>query len=139
MSISSTGSSMTIKSFRGEEEVDLDTALDELYTDLQRNLNNTQSAIRQLAACPEQDADFIEAAKIYFQLDDYVDTLLDLFRELKSVSKEVLGKCPAECKEEYQKMITDRKQKKIKEKEVIALAKHVEKIKMSMPMSDIKE
>ena len=137
MSVSSVGSSMSIGSFRGQDDVDLDTVLDELYKDLQSNLNNTQSAIRQLAACPEQDADFIEAAKIYFELDDYVDTLLELFRELKSVSKEVLGTAPKDLKTEYKKMCEDRKANKVaikaREKEQAALLKQVEK------MSIIKE
>ena len=115
MSISS--STSTIISFRGDDEVDLDTALNELYGEMQQQLNYSQCAIRQLAACPEQDGDFIEAVKIYFELDDYVEQLLSLFKELQGVSKQCLGKCPKDLKLEYDKMVSDRKERKKREKE----------------------
>ena len=105
-------STSTIISFRGDDGVDLDEALSVLYTEIQQNLNYSQCSIRQLAICGEQDDEFLEAAKIYFELDDYVDTLLDLFSELKMVSKQCLGKPNLENKEEYNKMILDRKQAK---------------------------
>ena len=105
-------STSTIISFRGDDGVDLDEALRVLYTEIQQNLNYSQCSIRQLAIVEEQDSDFIEAANIYFELDDYVDTLLDLFSELKMVSKQCLGKPPQEFKEEYNKMCNDRKEAK---------------------------
>jgi hypothetical protein len=105
-------STSTIISFRGDDGVDLDEALCVLYTEIQQNLNYSQCSIRQLAIVEEQDSDFIEAANIYFELDDYVDTLLDLFSELKMVSKQCLGKPPQEFKEEYNKMCNDRKEAK---------------------------
>ena len=127
--MSSIGSSTSTNiSFRGEEEVDLDTALNVLYTEIQQNLNYSQCSIRQLAICGEQDDDFIASAKIYFELNDYVDTILELFQELKSVSKQCLGKPPQEFKEQYAKIILDRKQAKSQAKQQ---AKEAEKqIKM---------
>ncbi len=127
--MSSIGSSTsTIASFRGDDGVDLDEALRVLYTEIQQNLNYSQCSIRQLAICGEQDSDFIEAANIYFELDDYADTLLDLFSELKAVSKQCLGKPPPECKEQYAKMLNDRKEAK---KQAKQQAKEAEKkIKM---------
>ena len=114
--MSSIGSSTsTIVSFR-DNEVDLDEALRILYQELQQNLNYSQCAIRQLAICGEQDDDFLETAKIYFELNDYVDILLNLFTELKAVSKQCLGKPPPEHKEQYAKMILERKEKKSKQK-----------------------
>ena len=110
-------STSTIISFRGDDGVDLDEALRVLYTEIQQNLNYSQCSIRQLAIVGEQDSDFIEAANIYFELDDYVDTLLDLFSELKMVSKQCLGKAPPEHKEEYAKMCNDRKEAKKKAKQ----------------------
>ena len=121
-------STSTIISFRGDDGVDLDEALRVLYTEIQQNLNYSQCSIRQLAICGEQDDEFLEAAKIYFELDDYVDILLDLFNELKAVSKQCLGKPPPECKEEYNKMLNNRKQAK---KQANQKAKEAEKqIKM---------
>ena len=110
-------STSTIVSFRGDDGVDLDEALRVLYTEIQQNLNYSQCSIRQLAIVGEQDSDFIEAANIYFELDDYVNVLLELFQELKTVSKQCLGKPPQEFKEEYAKMCNDRKEAKKKAKQ----------------------
>ncbi len=111
-------STSTIVSFRGDDDVDLDEALRVLYTELQENLNYSQCAIRQLAIAGEQDDDYIESAKIYFELDSYVDILLNLFSELKMVSKQCLGKPPnQEVKLEFNKMLNDRKEAKKKAKE----------------------
>ena len=108
-------STSTIVSFR-DNEVDLDEALRILYQELQQNLNYSQCAIRQLAIAGEQDDDFLETAKIYFELNDYVDILLNLFTELKAVSKQCLGKPPPEHKEQFAKMLNERKEKKSKQK-----------------------
>ena len=122
--MSSIGSSTsTIVSFR-DEEIDLDEALRVLYTEIQQNLNYSQCSIRQLAICGEQDDEYIEAAKIYFELDDYVDILLDLFTELKSISKQCLGKPPQEHKERYVQMCNERKEAK---KQAKIQAKEAEK------------
>jgi hypothetical protein len=112
----STSSNASFVSYRGEDRVELDEALNSLYGDIQTHLNYSQCSIRQLAACPEQDADFIEAVKIYFELTDYVECLLGLFKELKGVSKQCLGKCPKEFKDEYKKMCDDRKDEKLAQK-----------------------
>ena len=129
MSISS--STSTIISFRGDDEVDLDTALNELYSEMQQQLNYSQCAIRQLAASSEQDNDYLEAVKIYFELDDYVEQLLSLFKELQGVSKQCLGKCPKDLKLEYDKMVSDRKEKKKREKqESKELAKQIKSMEI---------
>ena len=129
-------STSTIVSFRGDDDVSLDDALNVLYQELQENLNHSQCSIRTLSLCSEQDNDFIESANIYFELNDYVDTILELFQELKSVSKQCLGKPPQEFKEQYAKMILDRKQAKQKAKEAEKQAKEAEK-KMKVKMMDI--
>jgi len=134
--MSSIGSNAsTVVSFR-DEEIDLDEALRVLYQELQENLNHSQCSIRTLSLCSEQDNDFIEAAVIYFELDSYVDTILELFQELKLVSKQCLGKVPHEHKEEFNKMILDRKQAKKKAKDAEKEAKEAEK-KMKVKMMDI--
>ena len=131
--MSSIGSSTsTIVSFR-DNEVDLDEALRILYQELQQNLNYSQCAIRQLSISGEQDSDFLESANIYFELNDYVDILLNLFTELKAVSKQCLGKPPPEHKEQYAKMILERKEKK---KQAKNQAKEAEK---KVKMMDIIE
>ena len=115
--MSSIGSNSSFVSFRGDDDVDLDTALRELYQDLQNNLNQTQCSIRTLSLCEERSDTFLEAVDIKFQLDDFIDVLMELFDELKDVSKQCLGICPKEHRVEYKKLCDDRKEKKKKEKD----------------------
>jgi hypothetical protein len=115
--MSSIGSSTsTIVSFRGEE-IELDEALRLLYIDLQGNLNNTQCSIRTLSLCEERDDTYLESLDIYHELIDYVDVLLELFVELKSVAKECLGVCPKEYKTQVKEIMDTRKEKIKREKE----------------------
>ena len=64
----------------------------------------------------------------------YVDILSELFKELKDVSKQVLGTCPKDLKDEVKKLTTDRKARMLiakddarKEKDLI---KQAEKLKI---------
>jgi hypothetical protein len=110
MSVSSNCSGVSIN-FRGEE-VDLSDALDSLFRELQSNLNNSQCSIRSLAMCDERNENFLEAAGYHFQIEDYVETLLSLFKELRQVSKDALGRPPPEYKKEYAEMVEKRKMEK---------------------------
>ena len=131
--MSSVGSNCSSVTFRGEE-VDVSQALDELFREIQDNLNHTHCSVRQLAQCEERADTFIESATFDFEIQDHVDTLLSLFKELQSVSKDVLGKPPAEYRDEYKKMVEDRKANKAaikaREKEFVALAKQVSKMQI---------
>lgn len=111
MSQYSTGSNASSISFRGEE-VDVSEALDELFKDIQEQLNYCHCAVRQLAQCDERADTFMEAAAYDFEIQDFVTTLVDLFKELKTVSKDVLGKPPTEYKDEYKATIEKRKKSK---------------------------
>jgi hypothetical protein len=95
-------------SFRGEE-IDINEALDELFHEIQSNLNNCQCQIRGLAQSEERNDTFIESSRYDFAIQDYVMTLIGLFKELKAVSKSALGKIPAEHRDEYAKLIEKRK------------------------------
>ena len=114
MSVCSNASS--IVSFRGDGEVDLESCLDTLYQDIQKNLNYSQNSIRTLARGFDDD-DYLENVKVHFELLDYVECLEELFSELKDVSKQVLGKPEADEKIAYKKMCDDRKEDKKKSKE----------------------
>ena len=114
--MSTTSSASTIVSFRGEE-LELEQALDKLYRDIQENLNISQCSVRQLAVIPEQDDDFLEAAKVYLDIEGYVEMLLKLFKELRAVSKQVLGPCPKELKVEFADLLAQRKEEAAQEKE----------------------
>ena len=109
--MSSVGSSCsTFVSFRGDEEVDLDQALDQLYREIQSNLNHSQVSVREMSRLSEDD-EFIECVPIHFAVLDYVDALTGLFSELKEVSKDVLGKPGKDDKDEYKKMCDARKER----------------------------
>jgi len=97
-------------SFRGDEEVDLDQALDQLYREIQSNLNHSQVSVREMSRLSEDD-EFIECVPIHFAVLDYVDALTGLFSELKEVSKDVLGKPGKDDKDEYKKMCDARKER----------------------------
>jgi hypothetical protein len=62
--------------------------------------------------CDERNENFLEAAGYHFQIEDYVETLIGLFKELRKVSKDALGKCPVEHKVEYAQMLEKRKLEK---------------------------
>ena len=53
-----------------------------------------------------------------------------LFKELKQVSKDVLGKPPPEYKEEYKTALENRKADKLRKKEEAKIAKQLEKMEI---------
>ena len=133
--MSSVGSCASYVSFRGEDGVDLDEALDELYREIQHNLNHSQVSVREMARLKEDD-DFKDCVPIHFAVLDYCDVLSGLFNELKQVSKDVLGRPGKDDKDEYKKMCDERKgrikkakddarEEAKKEKELIAKAKQL--------------
>ena len=89
-SICSTMSTMSVSVFG--EEIILEQALDSIFKQLQTSLNDCHSQTREMAMDLDRDDDF----KIFYEHDrkiqEYVDSLTVLFKELKSVSKQVLGK-----------------------------------------------
>ena len=131
MSISSIASNATSVSFRGEE-MDVSDALDLLFRELQENLNHCHCSVRQLAQCEERADTFMESAEFDFQIQDYVDGLTVLFKELKQVSKDVLGKPPPEYKDEYKEALEKRKADKLREKQESKEAKQLAKQIKSM-------
>jgi len=82
--MSSVGSTSSYVSFRGEDGVDLNDALDMLYKDIQQNLNLSQCSVRNMARLREDD-EFKDCVPIHFAVLDYVDILNELFNELKKV------------------------------------------------------
>ena len=114
MSVCSNSSS--IVSFRGEE-IDVNDALDTLFKDLQQKLNYCHSTVRTLVLSEDRDESYIETAAHVWEIEDYTDVLDELFGELRTVAKEILGKCPADEKEEFKKISDKRKDDKKRAKE----------------------
>jgi len=110
--MSSVGSCSSYVSFRGNEEVDLNDCLDELYRDIQKNLNESQCSVRNMARLREDD-EFRDCVPIHFAVLDYVDILSGLFAELAQVSKDVLGK-PGKDDKEWYKIECEKRKERIK-------------------------
>jgi hypothetical protein len=125
--MSSIASNTSYVSFRGEE-MDTSEALDMLFKDIQENLNNCHCCIRQLAQCEDRNDTFLEAAEFDFQIQDFVDELAGLFKELKGVSKDVLGKPPPEYKNLYAIALEKRKEDKLRQKNEAKMNKDLQKL-----------
>jgi len=128
--MSSVASNASSVSFRGEE-MGVDEALDELFVELQQNLNSCQCSIRNLAQSEERSETFMEAVGYHFEILDYIDILQNLFSELRGVSKQVVGSCPKEYREEYKALQEKRKTDKKRMKEEEKQAKQMEKMSLS--------
>ena len=100
----STTSNATNVTYNGTE-MPLDQALDEVFALIQSNINHSHSTTRQIAMADERDEDYLVVGEFNWRLGCYVDELNGLFKDLKKISKSVLGKCPPELKSEYDQMI----------------------------------
>ena len=129
MSVSSARSSMPV-SYCGSE-MPLEQALDDVFQKLQQHLNDAHCAVRSMSMLEEQsmdeDEDFKEATKYDDTIQDDVDGMIALFKDLKSISKQVLGKPPnPDMKAWYVNHQAQRKQEAQLEKERQKLAKVAE-------------
>ena len=129
MSISSARSSMSV-SYCGSE-VALEEALDDVFQKLQQHLNNSHCAVRSMSMLEEQsmdeDEDFKDCVKYNDIIQDDTDGMIALFKDLKSISKQVLGKPPnPDMKTWYVNHQAARKQEAQLEKERQKLAKVAE-------------
>ena len=106
--MSSVGSCASYVSFRGEDGVDLNDCLDELYRDIQNNLNDSQCSVREMGRLQE-DSEFRDCVPIHFAVLDYAEVLTGLFAELRLVSRDVLGKPDKDDRDWYKKQTDDRK------------------------------
>ena len=110
-SIGSTASGISV-SLWGENDVDFDVAVDKVFKEIQERINSAHCALREIAQCEDRADTYIEAAEIHFNLVDFVDELGDLFKDLKSCSKQALGKCPSDLKIEFKAYSDKRKQER---------------------------
>ena len=129
MSVSSARSSMSV-SYCGSE-VALEEALDDVFQKLQQHLNDAHCAVRSMSMLEEQsmdeDEDFKDCVKYNDIIQDDTDGMIDLFKDLKSISKQVLGKPPnPDMKAWYANHQTQRKQEAQLEKEREKLARVAE-------------
>ena len=115
-SIASDATSISV-SFCGEE-MPLEQAIDTVYKDLQNSLNFCHCSTRELNMMAEKDdTEFQVIMKNAFAIDDFIDEMSDLFKELKLVVKQVVGKPQNDDEKEWlKKQKESRKEKKRIEK-----------------------
>jgi len=110
------------------EEIDLESAITTCFRDIQTFLNDTECTLRTLAMLCDQDGDYKTCLEYNDHVEDSIDGMNDLFKELKSIMSQVsLKPQDAEEKEIYKKHKEERKAKKLEEKAQEKAAKEVAK------------
>ena len=98
--------------FQGNE-MSLEAAMDSLIREIQLKLNCLQQKLRDLATAEEQQVDSEEDFRLAVELDDdvndVVDGMVEILRELPPISADIRGKPPPEMKVWYAKHKADRK------------------------------
>ena len=113
----------------------LEAAMDSLIRSIQGHLNHLQGKLRELATAEEQavepEEDFRLAVELDDDVNDVVNGMVELLRELVPISADIRGKPPAELKAWYTKHKADRKDavKLAKEQERLAAAAEAAKAK----------
>ena len=97
-------------SFCGDE-VEFEEAVDKVYKEIQTFVNDTQCGVRELALIEERGETYMVALDVWHDLDVAIDGVLFLFKELRSISKQYLGKPPKELKNEVKAKIEDWKKR----------------------------
>jgi hypothetical protein len=71
------------------EETNLVEAIDVVFRDLQHHLNSSQCNLRNLAQCNERSDEFEVSHRYCCSIDDDVSEMLMLFKDLKSIVKQI--------------------------------------------------
>lgn len=115
MSQASQLSQMSVSYFG--EEIDLESAISNCFREIQTFLNNTEYTLRMLAMLCDQDGDYKTCLEYNDNVEDAIDGMNDLFKELKNIMSQIsLKPQDAEEKEIYKKHKEERKLKKAEEK-----------------------
>ena len=118
-SISSSMSNMSV-SYCGS--MPIEQALEECFNQLIEYQNHLHCYVRELCMMEEQDNSYMEGLAQVLVIHDNIDQTSELFKELKSVCSQVLGKPPKELKDEAKKMLDEHKEEKKRKKEAEKLA-----------------
>ena len=70
-------------------EIDVDTAINDTYREIQSHLNATQSQLRNLAQVEERSETFRYSHELCTNIDYNIKQILELFKDLKSIVKQV--------------------------------------------------
>jgi hypothetical protein len=97
--------------------VPLEEALDECFHGLQENLNSAHVSVREMCMMGDQGEGYEVSLRKVLQIHDFIDTMAELFKELKSVCTQVIGKPDKEEKDAMKKIVDDHKANKKREKD----------------------
>ena len=130
MSISSMMSECSV-SIRGEE-VDLEQGIDQVFKDLQQNLNLCQCSLRSLCMCDDRGDSFQESHKYTTEIDDNISEMLLLFKDLKSICKQVKMVPKTDEEKQFVKIYElERKQEKAEAKRLALIEREQQKMRES--------
>ena len=71
------------------DDVNLVEAIDTVFRDLQHHLNSSQCNLRNLAQCGERLDEFQVSHRYCVDIDDNLSEMLLLFKDLKSIVKQI--------------------------------------------------
>ena len=112
MSVASSVMSTMSVSINGQEMM-LETALDDTFKQLQSTLNGLHCSTRECCMVLDQDASFEDMVEKGDEISDGIDMMLVIFKELRTIIKQVMLK--PETDEEKQWLKTHIEQKKLTE------------------------
>ena len=129
MSVCSQMSEMSV-SMHGDE-VNLVEAIDTVFRDLQQHLNSSQCNLRNLAQCGERNDEFEVSHKYCCSIDDDLSEMLLLFKDLKSIVKQIKLKPESDEEKEWLKQFElTRKLEREEEKRIDTIEKSLKKNKL---------
>lgn len=121
MSVSSCMSEISV-SINGEDVI-LEKAIDDVYKKLQQSLNDSQCVLRSLCSLLDQDQDFETSCKYAYEIEDHTNGMNELFKDLKSIVKQVKVKPENDQEKEWLKSFLE--QKKLEKEEIKAEQKRI--------------
>ena len=82
-------------SYNGTDDVPLDQAVDEIFGEIQRHVNQIHIELRNLVMADDRGDDYLECLEYHEKLSEHVIGGCDMFKSVIKVSKQLLPKKPA--------------------------------------------
>ena len=85
-------------SYNGTDDVPLDQAVDEIFGEIQRHVNQIHIELRNLVMADDRGDDYLECLEYHEKLSEHVIGGCDMFKSVIKVSKQLLPKKPSQSK-----------------------------------------
>jgi hypothetical protein len=92
--MSSTCSTFSQISFRGDHEVDAEQAIDESIKSIQDGLNNIQVGLRCMLMADSRDDSFADMEPLFSEIETLVKEGIGLMKEVRAVGKQLMPPKP---------------------------------------------